>query len=421
MATNKQKASQARGLLKSTPTTGKISTMKLLEGSHPDGGSMRILMQGVIISDLSGKARIDVTIRPDMTFTAAHSNIWGALGLDFDKKADNGAGRHGEKVEGRQLRGEKDKARGGDRRGSDHSGQVSSEEDRAPLKASRLLGLRSEGSRGKTVTGGPGEPERGDDSFVKHWVRAISKQDSKALEAGAEAAGPPPQLRLSSKSMRHEPEDAPQEAVDWMKEAEDLPDEAFTLNKVVKQSSSGLRRGGSGVGGGGDGSDARSEHSEGESDAASSVGGDKADNVSGFTSSVAGEEEILVDSRRAKLHHKLLTLLQQPVMVSPVNRLKVLTLLIAVLMLAARITFFFISQSLVAAQTLVIQEVFNTAIAADRSQVICARSIVLVYCKDLPLAQKSLDSVCNALLDPTAFSNSLRDNIADLVSPALIR
>lgn len=417
MATNKQKASQARGLLKSTPTTGKISTMKLLEGSHPDGGAMRILMQGVIISDLSGKARIDVTIRPDMTFTAAQSNIWGALGLDFDKKVDKEAGRQGEKEEGRQLQGNKDKAGEGDRRGSDHS----SEEDRAPLKASRLLGLRSEGSKGRAVTGGPGEPERGDDSFVKHWVRAISKQDSKALEAGAEAAGPPLQLRLSSKSRRHEPEDAPLEAVDWMKEAEDLPDEAFTLNKVVKQSSSGLRRGGSGVGGGGDGSDARSEHSEGESDAASSVGGDKADNASGFTSSVAGEEEILVDSRRAKLHHKLLTLLQQPVMVSHVNRLKVLTLLIVVLMLAARITFFFISQSLVAEQTLVIQEVFNTAIAADRSQVICARSIMLVYCKDLPLAQKSLDSVCNALLDPTTFSNSLRDNIADLVSPALLR
>lgn len=298
MATNKQKASQARGLLKSTPTTGKISTMKLLKGSFPDGGSMRILMQGVIISDLSGKARIDVTIHPDMTFTAAQSNIWGALGLDFDKKVDKEAGRQVQK-EGRQPQVEKEKARGQDRHGSDHSSQVSSDEDRAPLKASRLLGLRSEGSKSKAVTSGPGEPERGDDSCVKHWVRAIIKQDSKALEAGSEAAGLPLQLRLSSKSRRHEPEDAPLEAVDWMKEADDLPDEAFTLSKMVKQSSSGLRRGGSGVWGGGEGSDARSEHSEGESDAASSGGGDKADNASGFTSPVAGEDEILVDSRRS--------------------------------------------------------------------------------------------------------------------------
>lgn len=71
-------------------------------------------------------------------------------------------------------------------------------------------------------------------------------------------------------------------------------------------------------------------------------------------------------------------------------------------------------------QILAIQEVFNTAIAADCSQVICARSIMLVHCTELPLAQKSLDGVCNALLNPTTFSNSLRDKIADLVSLALL-
>ena len=40
----------------------------------------------VITEPVSGKSRIEVTIKPDTTFIAAHSDIWGALGLDcFDQ------------------------------------------------------------------------------------------------------------------------------------------------------------------------------------------------------------------------------------------------------------------------------------------------------------------------------------------------
>ena len=407
---------------------GKISAIKVLEGKHPDGGSMRILVQGVVISELSGKTRIEVTVRPDMTFAAAHSNIWGALGLDFDKK---------QKAEDAE-------------RLSQHSGRISDDDDEpAPEPASQVAVLRPQGSRVRMTTpqrdspgdmeacdsggGGGGGGCGGDDDgggggggggggvvgggdsaeggdFVKRWVRSVSRHNSDVPEVEEEGKGR--NLRLSF-GKKPEVKEELSGALDWLKEAEDLPDEAYTMNKVVKQSSSGLRRGASGGAGGGDGDDEHSEHSEGDSEAASSATGDKADNASGFTASVAGEDEILVDSRRAKLHHKLLALLQQPALVSPVQRLKVQTLLLMLLMLAVRIMFFFVAQSAVASQTLHVLQVHNTAIAADRSQVIAADALVTAFCKQFNATQLAADTVCSSVANLQTATDAILTAIAD--------
>lgn len=41
-------------------------------------------MQGIALTDpKTGKVHIEVSVKPDMNFAAAHSDVWGALGLDI--------------------------------------------------------------------------------------------------------------------------------------------------------------------------------------------------------------------------------------------------------------------------------------------------------------------------------------------------
>ena len=45
-----------------------VSAIKAFEGDHPDGGSMRILVQGVVITDaMNGKSRIEITTKVRVT------------------------------------------------------------------------------------------------------------------------------------------------------------------------------------------------------------------------------------------------------------------------------------------------------------------------------------------------------------------
>jgi hypothetical protein len=44
---------------------------------------MRLLIQGTVVTDAAtGKSRVEVNVKPDLTFAAAKSDIWTALGLD---------------------------------------------------------------------------------------------------------------------------------------------------------------------------------------------------------------------------------------------------------------------------------------------------------------------------------------------------
>jgi hypothetical protein len=71
-----------------------------------------------MISDaMSGKSKIEVVIRPDLTFTAAHSNIWGALGLD-DFGSKDAVPQDGEDVDAHNSDG---RGHGSDREGGNHN------------------------------------------------------------------------------------------------------------------------------------------------------------------------------------------------------------------------------------------------------------------------------------------------------------
>ncbi|EFJ45817.1 hypothetical protein VOLCADRAFT_93925 [Volvox carteri f. nagariensis] len=62
-------------------TTAVVSEPKAFIGPHPDGGTMRIILQGV--SSLgSSSGRILVTLHPDTSYVGARANLYRALGLE---------------------------------------------------------------------------------------------------------------------------------------------------------------------------------------------------------------------------------------------------------------------------------------------------------------------------------------------------
>ncbi|GIL48962.1 hypothetical protein Vafri_5459 [Volvox africanus] len=56
-----------------------VSVQRAFEGPHPDGGTMKIFVQGV---SGRGASRIHITIHPDTAFQGARANIYRALGLE---------------------------------------------------------------------------------------------------------------------------------------------------------------------------------------------------------------------------------------------------------------------------------------------------------------------------------------------------
>ncbi|GLI66740.1 hypothetical protein VaNZ11_010687 [Volvox africanus] len=60
-------------------TTAVVSEPRAFIGPHPDGGTMRIIVQGV--SFLTG-GRITATLHPDTTYVGARANLYRALGLE---------------------------------------------------------------------------------------------------------------------------------------------------------------------------------------------------------------------------------------------------------------------------------------------------------------------------------------------------
>ena len=139
-------------------------------------------IQGVVITDPSNnKSRIEVTIKPDMTFTAAHSDIWGALGLNCF--GGEGAGGEGDD-EGKSVSSKSSgRGAGGEGGGGSKGG--------AGLKDLNKLKLPSEDAPAEGAD--RGERQRGQftsDSgpdivsffplsgagggFVERWVRTLS-------------------------------------------------------------------------------------------------------------------------------------------------------------------------------------------------------------------------------------------------------
>ncbi len=198
-----------RGSLKTAPTVGKISAVRAFPGNHPDGGSMRILLQGVVITDaMNGKSRIVVTIKPDLQFAAAHSDIWGALGLNcFDEDVKEKAGSQGSsKVSSRST---------------SSNGGVEGAQAASPFMKLKLEGLADDGEA----------PNKEGSEFIKRWVQTMdaNRPSPKIKEDRIEDVSP-------DYNIEEEGEKIMVGKNDWMKIAETMPDEAMDMppSKVSK-------------------------------------------------------------------------------------------------------------------------------------------------------------------------------------------
>lgn len=264
-----------KNALKTAPTLGKVSPIKAFEGSHPDGGSMRILLQGVVITEaMSGKTRIEVSIKPDMTFAAAHSDIWGALGLNCfgaEAETDNNSSD------------------------SSRSGSDNERSEGAP-KAKHRVQMRE----AMEMVPAPPPPEEDDQlppakestgaaggDFVKRWVQTMDAQRPSTMV----------QPRASITEVDEGGKGA--ERDDWLKIAETMPEDAMAMPKQssVKHRHGTLKK----AAGGGD--DAASE--DDMSEAASSNNDEQR---SAYSSKIeaAHEDEVRGHPLRGRLGERML-------------------------------------------------------------------------------------------------------------------
>ncbi|GAX73197.1 hypothetical protein CEUSTIGMA_g650.t1 [Chlamydomonas eustigma] len=429
-----------KSVLKSGSTVSKVTAIKAFEGHHPDGGSMRIQIQGVMISDaMSGKSKIEIVIRPDLTFTAAHSNIWGALGLDGFGTKDNNVTQESPGGDAHDSDGGK----GSDREG----GNQNDEDNNSDLSFNRDRGLQASlgGLSGKEET-----EERPSGGLVTNWMRTLSQQRRDAVLGMTDPDAPasplrspgksrlamdgPPSLRRGSLNVRTTgspsgrrrsmdnpfgpdsgmslDEGGPDKDMDWEKLAESMPDEAMSIPVKRHHHHHGAHQeahgGGQKLVGEGGGDDNASEDSMSEASSANGEG-------SVASSAVTGEavEEILVDSRRGKVLRKLLALLQSKEMNTPISRLKIFTIVVISLFVAIRVICFAVLVTMLNTETRRLTELQDYSMASDRAQIVDSYVETIAFCKGLPNGTAP-ETICEDVVSLSAAANALLSNILDL-------
>lgn len=389
-----------KSTMKAAVATSKLTSIRSFEGHHPDGGSMRILVQGIMITDSSnGKSRIEICIKPDMTFTAAHSDIWGALGLNHIDEEE----------------GEEDVGRGG--RGS-HSGssRSSGAETAATGAAAEAAShkLRAKQLQGLPVAGDGKEDPGG--VLVERWFSTVDRQDGNAADTGK-----PRTARFSVEEPgRARPsgeEGGGAGQGDWRKLLEAIPDEAMSM-PVKHHHHLGVAAGGGGKEGKPEGGGSDGGGNDAQSDGGSSDGGSSAnDDGQGSMYSTQNEthvDEILVDTRRSKLLSKLNKLLLSLAMTDPVEKLRVYTWINLAFILIMRVICFAVLFSIIQTRYENMYLVDYTAQANDRSQSAAVQTQIIMYCKGLPPGSPLLVNDC-AINSNIDYANTvLLDVIADM-------
>lgn len=168
-----------------------VLSQQAFEGRHPDGGTMRLVVQGVPMSDGLGgsKTRIEASVHPDTSFKGAHANLFVALGLESAKGAGGSSSRSGESSDDNdndaRSHGDGEEGYGGgaltqQRLRAATSGLL---DDLEPDDAAHEMKVDSDGDENE---GGEGEaaPPSKPSEFVARWVRTVSNQMSS--EVGGE-------------------------------------------------------------------------------------------------------------------------------------------------------------------------------------------------------------------------------------------
>jgi len=362
---------KAAGGLKNS-MRGTLSPAVGFEGAHPDGGTMRLILQGVPVSEgLGARTKVEATVRPDTAFAGARANVLVALGLE---KARNGAGSSA--VSSRSADSSEDDAK-------------SQAADGLGLKASTLravadeaAGMEEPDEDGKDMKVDEEEDEGAtairkaqSSEFVARWVKMVSSQE--IGEGPADGGSAKPGLGTINEDETGKARGgrarrgsvqvaaADQEAVAL---AAAMPDEALVEGGARghhhhRHRSSGL------------------DGPPGDDDASESSAGDKEDDQrsAALSAATTQREEVLVDSRRGRVLRKLTKLLTGATVMVPLQRCHTHTYIVLGTMLVAHVVCYVIITTLIASQHLEVYKVHRNALAADRSKVIITRAALYEF------------------------------------------
>ncbi|PNW74156.1 hypothetical protein CHLRE_13g587550v5 [Chlamydomonas reinhardtii] len=279
--------------------------------------------------------------------------------------------------------------------------------------------------------------------FVAQWVRTLTHKNSGALEAHQQ---PPPVDRRSSSSglvgnlpalppgvggapgsgLAPIPEDGAASAVGGSGAAQrQMSTKASkSFGRALSDSRQGsFREGGGGGrvrsgalasekgGGAADGGDKDKGEDDwekaSEGGESSQSGSQAASGITGITDATS-VSELQIDSRRGRLLKALTKLLCGPMLMEPLERLRLHSYLILAFMLVTHIICYVIVQREISMEHHDINLVARQALAMDRSQLIAVRAMMGAYCERPNVTEKV--SVCANTLNWTL--GRLRDNIA---------
>ncbi|KAG2497227.1 hypothetical protein HYH03_004816 [Edaphochlamys debaryana] len=427
-----------RSALKTATNRGTISPVMPFLGPHPDSGTMRILCQGVQMLAPGGVAKVTMTMHPDTTYLAAHANLMKVLHLNFDEvsqAATSAAGRHGAvvnhmdvdlddhvdggsvKVQDRRVRapaaaGDKEAEEGhSDRDMSDHSDKEGDDpEAKGQAQLHRQAASRSEfvaqwvqtlnkgpsglpGSRPGTSTAKPASPAARAGTQRSGGLTAIPEGElSGAGAPTADGAGLGTLGSLKATMMGHLTTELGAASVQPSRSATAAADPA--TGGLMSSSGAGP------VPGKLMGPDDANADADKVSDAGDSeTEGSQAN--SGFTSLTDGTSasELQIDSRRGRLLRSLQKLMMGPMLMVPLERLRVHTYILILIMLVTHTVTYVVIKSEVKAEHHEITLVERQALAMDRSQLVVVRAMMGAFCERPNVTARV--SVCANSLDFT--------------------
>nr|ACF39778.1 PAS domain sensory protein FXL1 [Chlamydomonas reinhardtii] len=465
VAANSKGHNKKKGALKTASNRGTISPVMAFIGPHPDTGTMRILTQGVETLAPGGRPKITITMHPDTQFAGAHANLMRVLhleGTDHTGARSLHAGHgHGEvhtthaaeahdgdgaAKEGGVSPDPAAEMAGGDADGGsqdgvdDARGRHSSDGDGSGSEHSKG---RKDGSEDLEAKGQAKLHSRAasKSDFVAQWVRTLTNKNSGALEAHQQ---PPPIERRSSSpglvgnlpagqlsgGLAPIPEDGAADAGGTS--SKKGPQAAKTFGRLTsgepwalgsKQGSRAIespamgksRRttadlndapgpGEEGFGGKKDKGEEWEKASEGGDSSAS--GSQAASGITSVTDATS-VSELQIDSRRGRLLKALTKLLCGPMLMEPLERLRLHSYVIIAIMLVTHVVTYVIIINEMSTEHHDINLVARQALAMDRSQLIAVRAMMGAYCERPNVTAKV--SVCANSLNFTL--EKLRTNI----------
>ncbi|KAG2486668.1 hypothetical protein HYH03_014723 [Edaphochlamys debaryana] len=406
----KTAAPQKKSALKAAAQKGIISPVLMYVGPHPDSGTMRLRMQGVHMLVPGGRAKIIATLHPDTTYTGAHVDLMKVLKIDTGASSVRG----GDQGEGggsasRAISAAPSRAKGrasrhqhsgaghaeahGDHEPNEHGGTTTEGEN--DIDADNEPDVDSnhadddDGDSQKDEGGANGQQSlhrvtTNKSEFIEQWVRTLSKQvtgEEAALDGkpegksgDAEAGHPPKKGVPSSLAPIPEGEDtgsgsklatvaALKRAFSNVSNNDKAAAEEAEADKAAND-------------------EAADKNADKLSDAGeSSVDGSQAASAFTATTDTSAASELVIDSRRSRLHKVLNKLLMGASFTAHVDRLRIHSYFIIVMMFTAHLVGYLVITSLISNEHDNIYLVHEQAMAMDRSQLIAVRGIFGTFCQ----------------------------------------